>query len=157
MNFILPPEECSRFIQRHVPVFMATVLLCLCTCALLVALVLLTYLREMEVGVALKVSFSLGLVLVLAMSAGKILIVQGLPYGSAVLAACFAACLAMALPAVEFRAPRALYFLAIMLPLLGMLLLNSRRHREMRARLREVRILRREYFQQLGRQSNRAP
>lgn len=44
----------------------------------------------------------------------------------------FVTCLCVALPMIEYRPIKVLYFLALLSPLMGLLVLNSNRHREMR-------------------------
>lgn len=44
----------------------------------------------------------------------------------------FVTCLFAALPIIEYRPINVLYFLALLAPLIGLLILNSNRHREMR-------------------------
>lgn len=58
----------------------------------------------------------------------------------------FILCLCMALPTVEFRPNSILYGLALLFPLIGLLILNSNRHREMRKILVIVRRKRQRFL-----------
>jgi hypothetical protein len=51
----------------------------------------------------------------------------------------FLACLAAVLPTFAYGPHQGVYVFAVLLPLLGLLLLNSKRHREMRSKLIEIR------------------
>ncbi|WP_371318751.1 hypothetical protein [Pseudomonas gingeri] len=48
-------------------------------------------------------------------------------------------CLLGVLPTIEDRPHKVIYALAVLFPLLGLLLLNSQRHREMRSKLVDIR------------------
>ena len=52
-------------------------------------------------------------------------------------------CLLFVLPMIQYGLNTLVYGSAVLFPLLGLLLLNSKRHREMRQRLLEIRHLRR--------------
>lgn len=54
----------------------------------------------------------------------------------------FVVCLLMALPAIQFSLHPFLYAESLFWPLLGLLILNSRRHREMRGKFLELRYRR---------------
>jgi hypothetical protein len=56
-----------------------------------------------------------------------------------VFAGLFVACLLCVLPTIGYRPNRFVYAAGLFFPLLGLLLLNSKRHREMRSKLVEVR------------------
>ena len=58
----------------------------------------------------------------------------------------FTLCLCMALPAIEFRPGNILYGLGLLFPLIGLLILNSNRHREMRKTLVIVRRKRQRFL-----------
>lgn len=51
----------------------------------------------------------------------------------------FFICLCLIIPAIEYRPTQTLYFLGVLSPLIGFLILNSNRHREMRKILVSVR------------------
>jgi xanthine/uracil permease len=51
----------------------------------------------------------------------------------------FVACLLCVLPTISYRPNRIVYAAGLFFPLLGLLLINSKRHREMRSKLVEIR------------------
>jgi len=70
------------------------------------------------------------------------MIARGRPQWVWPLAALLAFCVVAVLPTVDFGPHPLSYGLSLLFPLLGLLLLNSKRHREMRQKLVEVRRLR---------------
>lgn len=67
------------------------------------------------------------------------LIVRGWPWCAWVMVALFAACLLTVLPTIQYEPHKFIYAEGLFWPLLGVLLLNSKRHREMRIQLVEIR------------------
>ncbi|QXI29083.1 hypothetical protein [Pseudomonas vanderleydeniana] len=67
------------------------------------------------------------------------MIVRGYPQWVRGLVLVFVVCFLSVLPTITSHPHRVIYALAIFAPLLGVLLLNSKRHREMRERLVEIR------------------
>ncbi|NBF10527.1 hypothetical protein [Pseudomonas sp. Fl4BN1] len=127
------------FLARYFPIFMFTVLLGCFSASALLSLAGTTYWRDLlpaqrtdYLGIALMVLMPL---LVL----GNLLIIRGRSWAVWVVAGYFLGCLAMTIPMIQYRPHQGVYLFAILLPLLGLLLLNSKRHREMREKLLEVR------------------
>lgn len=62
--------------------------------------------------------------------------------GAWAIAAFYVVCFLVVLPTYSYRPHMAAYVIGLLFPLLGLLLLNSQRHREMRRQLLEIRRLR---------------
>ncbi|AKJ97484.1 MULTISPECIES: hypothetical protein [Pseudomonas] len=127
------------FLARYFPVFMGTLLLgCFCG-SMLLSLAGTTYWRALEPSTrADYVGFGT-LALVLVLVGANLLIVRGRAWAVWGVAGYFLACLAAVLPMFAYRPHQGVYLFAVLLPLLGLLLLNSQRHREMRRKLVEIR------------------
>jgi hypothetical protein len=93
-------------------------------------------------GRHLKCSFPGGLALTWGVVQCNFMIARGRPQWVWPLAALLALCVVAVLPTVAFGPHPLSYGLSLLFPLLGLLLLNSKRHREMRQKLVEVRRLR---------------
>ena len=70
------------------------------------------------------------------------MIARGYPWATKLVAGYLGACLLFALPMIQYDLHTLVYGSAVLFPLLGLLLLNSKRHREMRQKLLEIRHLR---------------
>jgi len=67
------------------------------------------------------------------------MVVRGRPQWVWGLVVVLVVCLLSVLPTLENRPHKVIYALAVLFPLLGLLLLNSKRHREMRSKLVDIR------------------
>ncbi|POA53361.1 MULTISPECIES: hypothetical protein [unclassified Pseudomonas] len=128
-----------EFLARYFPTFMLTVLLGCFSASLLLSLAQVTYWRGMApeqsndyTGLGL-----LGLIVLLVV--GNLLVVRGIAWGVWLVAGYFALCLALVAPMFQYHPHQGIYLVGLLLPLLGLLLLNSRRHRQMRGKLLEIR------------------
>lgn len=140
---MMSPADFKAFMARYFAIFMATVFVGCFSLAAMLVLVNTTYLKG--ASGELKGDFA-ALVLgtgTLLLVTGNVLIVRGVGKSVWVIACLFAACVLVTLPAIQFVVHTALYLIALLLPLVGLLLINSARHREMRARLRGLRAGRR--------------
>ncbi|WP_339493322.1 hypothetical protein [Pseudomonas sp. EA_35y_Pfl1_P108] len=101
-----------------------------------------TYLRGLDP--ALKANYSVGaiLVLVAVLVFGNVMIARGYSWATRLVASYLGACLLFVLPMIQYDLNKLVYGSAVLFPLLGLLLLNSKRHREMRKKLSEIRHLR---------------
>lgn len=127
------------FLARYFPVFMGTVLLgCFCA-SILLSLAGTTYWRALEPSLRADYVGLGTLVLVVVLVLGNLMIVRGRAWAVWWVAGYFLACLAATLPMIVYRPHQGVYLFAVLLPLLGLLLLNSKRHREMRSKLVEIR------------------
>jgi hypothetical protein len=127
------------FLARYFPVFMGTILLGCFSGSTLLVLAGATYWRTLEPSIRTDyVGFgTLALVVVLVL--GNFLIARGRAWAIWWVAGYFLACLAAVLPTFVYRPHQGVYVFAVLLPLLGLLLINSKRHREMRRKLVEIR------------------
>ncbi|ULT70214.1 MULTISPECIES: hypothetical protein [unclassified Pseudomonas] len=133
----------GEFLARYFPIFMLTVLLGCFSASLLLSLCGTTYWRGM--APAQRDDYLLlGLLLLIPLLVlSNLLIVRGVAWAVWLLAGYFLACLLLVVPMIQYRPHQGVYLFAMLVPLLGLLLLNSRRHREMRERLLEIRHQRR--------------
>ncbi|SDV06279.1 hypothetical protein [Pseudomonas mucidolens] len=129
----------SSFLARYFPVFMGTILLGCFSGSTLLSLAETTYWRALEPSVRGGYAGFGTLVLVLVLVLGNFMIARGRAWAVWMVASYFLVCLAAVLPMFAYRPHQGVYAFAVLLPLLGLLLLNSKRHREMRARLLEIR------------------
>ncbi|KRP72398.1 lipoprotein [Pseudomonas paralactis] len=136
------PPSINRFLARYFPVFMGTIFMAIFSGSAAVSMAGVTYLRGVDP--ALKANYSVGaiLVLVAALVFGNVMIARGYPWATRLVAAYLGACLLFALPMIQYDLNKLVYGSAVLVPLLGLLLLNSKRHREMRKKLSEIRHLR---------------
>lgn len=89
-----------------------------------------------------KYSFLGGIALTLVVVHCNFMIARGRPQWVWPLAVLLGLCFLGVLPAIRDQQHPLIYSLSLLFPLLGLLLLNSKRHREMRQRLLEIRHLR---------------
>ncbi|MDO7898076.1 hypothetical protein [Pseudomonas citrulli] len=129
----------KHFLARYFPVFMATVLLGCFSGSMLLVLAGTTYWRALEPSARTDYVGLGTLALVLVLVAGNFLIARGRAWAVWGVAGYFLACLVAVVPMFAYRPHQGVYLFAVLLPLLGLLLLNSKRHREMRGKLVEIR------------------
>ena len=134
--------EMGSFLARYFPVFMGTIFMAIFSGSAAVSMAGVTYLRGLDP--ALKANYSIGaiLVLVAVLVFGNVMIARGYPWATRLVAAYLGACLLFVLPMIQYDLNKLVYGSAVLFPLLGLLLLNSKRHREMRKKLSEIRHLR---------------
>ena len=127
------------FLARYFPVFMGTILLGCFSGSTLLVLAGTTYWRALESSARVDYVGLGTLALVLVLVLGNLLIARGRAWAVWCVAGYFLACLAVVLPMFTYRPHMGVYLFALLLPLLGLLLLNSKRHREMRSKLVDIR------------------
>ncbi|MGN8345093.1 hypothetical protein ACLEJQ_15985 [Pseudomonas sp. SMV71] len=127
------------FLARYFPVFMGTILLACFSGSTLLVLAGTTYWRALEPSVRTDYVGLGTLALVLVLVVGNLLIARGRAWAVGCVAGYFLACLGAVIPMFAYRPHQGVYLSAMLLPLLGLLLLNSKRHREMRRKLVEIR------------------
>lgn len=127
------------FLARYFPVFMGTILLACFSGSTLLVLAGTTYWRALEPSVRTDYVGLGTLALVLVLVVGNLLIARGRAWAVWCVAGYFLACLGAVIPMFAYRPHQGVYLSAMLLPLLGLLLLNSKRHREMRRKLVEIR------------------
>ncbi|KJH87947.1 lipoprotein [Pseudomonas fluorescens] len=129
----------KQFLARYFPVFMGTIFLgCFSGSALLV-LSAGTYWRALEPSVRSNYVGLGTLALVSVLVLGNLMIARGRVWAIWWVTSYFLGCLAAVLPTFAYGPHQGVYVFAVLLPLLGLLLLNSKRHREMRSKLIEIR------------------
>ncbi|ALI06854.1 MULTISPECIES: hypothetical protein [Pseudomonas] len=129
----------KSFLARYFPVFMGTILLGCFSGSTLLVLAGATYWRVLEPSARTDYVGLGTLALVLVLVLGNLLIARGRAWAVWWVAGYFLACLAAVLPTFAYGAHQGVYLFAVLLPLLGLLLLNSKRHREMRSKLVDIR------------------
>ncbi len=132
----------NGFLARYFPVFMGTIFMAIFSGSASVSMAGVTYLRGLDP--ALKANYSVGaiLVLVAVLVFGNVMIARGYSWATRLVASYLGACLLFVLPMIQYDLNKLVYGSAVLFPLLGLLLLNSKRHREMRKKLSEIRHLR---------------
>ncbi|MCS4248131.1 hypothetical protein [Pseudomonas sp. BIGb0164] len=130
------------FFRQYFLTFMGSVFAACFSLALAVALAFITYFRDAPLAqVGLKI-MSVGALLILLTVHSNFMILRGRPSWVWVMVGIYAGCLLFVFPMVQYQPQKALFGLALLFPLLGLLTLNSKRHREMRKKLVEIRHLR---------------
>ena len=130
------------FFRQYFLTFMGGVFAACFSLALAVALAFITYFRDAPIAqVGLEI-MSAGALLILLTVQSNFMILRGRPSWVWVMVGIYVACLLFVVPMLLYQPHKFLYGLALLFPFLGLLLLNSKRHREMRQKLLEIRHLR---------------
>ena len=130
------------FFRQYFLTFMGGVFAACFSLALAVALAFITYFRDAPIAqVGLEI-MSAGALLILLTVHSNFMILRGRPSWVWVMVGIYVACLLFVVPMLQYQPHKVLYGLALLFPFLGLLLLNSKRHREMRQKLLEIRHLR---------------
>ncbi|MGK9415806.1 hypothetical protein ACSSUR_06555 [Pseudomonas cedrina] len=130
------------FFKHYFLTFLGGVFAAYFSLALAMALAFVTYFNDVPLAqVGLKIMLA-GAVLTLLTVHSNFMILRGKPGWAWVMVGLYAACLLFVLPMIQYGPHRVLYGLALVFPLFGLLTLNSKGQREMRARLVEIRHLR---------------
>lgn len=136
------PPSINGFLTRYFPVFMGTIFMAIFSGSAAVSMAGVTYLRGVDPALKSSYSGAAILVLVAVLVFGSVMIARGYRWATRLVAGYLVCCLLFVLPMIQYGINTLVYGSAVLFPLLGLLLLNSRRHREMRQRLLEVRRLR---------------
>lgn len=132
-------ENPRKFRRRYGLVMGADVLAGCFTIAMTAVLLLVTFLSTISEDLAIKIFFfgsvTTGLVLIFS----KIQVTYGRIHLVWVSVGIYAICLLISLPAIAYRPPPLLYSTALLCPLIGLLILNSHRCRELRHKMVEIR------------------
>lgn len=132
----------GSFLARYFPVFMGTIFMAIFAGASAVSLAGVTYFRGVDPSLKSDYSGLAILLLVAVLVFGNVMVARGRPWATGLVAGYLGCCLLFVLPMIQYPIPKLVYGSAVLFPLLGLLLLNSKRHREMRNKLLEVRHLR---------------
>ncbi|NWD03150.1 hypothetical protein HX869_30720 [Pseudomonas sp. P7779] len=133
MIFLMSLQEFLNFLKRYFPTFMMAIYAQIFTFAFGIPLMFDSYFKEMPVGDNLRYSFFTGLGLALLASHCNFMIACGYPGWVWIPVVLMILCLLGVLPTIDYRPHKVFYVLSILFPLLALLLLNSKRHREVRS------------------------
>lgn len=130
------------FLKRYFPIFMAAIF-----CGFLGGSAVVFLVEHYYLGLAplvLWTSFdeSAAALLACIITLCNFMMMYGRPQWVWGMVVFFVACLLIALPAIQYSLHPLLYAESLFWPLLGLLILNSRRHREMRGKFLELRYRR---------------
>lgn len=130
------------FLTQYFPVFMGAIFAAVFSLVFAVPLIFDSYFPRLPMDDNLKYSFLGGLALTWGIVHCNFMIARGRPQWVWPLVSLLALCVLAILPTIGFDPHPLSYGLSLLFPLLGLLLLNSKRHREMRQKLLEIRHLR---------------
>ncbi|WLH13325.1 hypothetical protein PSH58_02890 [Pseudomonas hefeiensis] len=140
-------QTIRSFLARYLIVFMGVIFAGCFAASATVSLAMSTYFRSVPVDVRATTGWATTVVIAMVIVHSNYLIVRGRPWCAWVMVAVFAACLLTVLPTIQYEPHKFIYTEGVFWPLLGLLLLNSKRHREMRSKLVEVRRQRELFIQ----------
>jgi len=130
------------FLSTYFPVFMGAIFASIFTLVFAVPQFFDSYLPDLSMADNAKYSFLGGIVLTLVIVHCNFMIARGRPQWVWPLVVLLGLCFLGALPTFSDQPHVWVFGLSLLFPLLGLLLLNSKRHREMRQKLVEIRHLR---------------
>ncbi|WP_397457826.1 hypothetical protein AB3464_19350 [Pseudomonas asplenii] len=128
-----------RFLAQYFPTFIGAIFAALIGIACGVPLVGDHYFPTASLGEQATGMSATVMLLGFVVAHCNFMIVRGRPQWVRGLVLVFALCFLGVLPTITSYPNRVVYALALFAPLLGLLLLNSKRHREMRERLVDIR------------------
>lgn len=134
--------DMGSFLARYFPVFMGTIFMAIFAGASAVSLAGVTYWRGVDPSLKADYSGLAILVLVAVLVFGNVMIARGRRWATGLVAGYLGGCLLFVLPMIQYPLPMLVYGSSALFPLVGLMLLNSKRHREMRQKLLEIRHLR---------------
>lgn len=132
----------TRYLVRYFPVFMGAIFASVFTLVFAVPLFFESYFQNLSMADSAKYSFLGGIALTLVIVHCNFMIARGSPNWVRPLVALLVICFLGVLPAIAYGPHPLIYAVTLLFPLVALLLLNSKRHREMRQKLLEVRHLR---------------
>jgi len=135
-------ESLISFLTRYFPVFMGTIFMAIFSTAMLTVLVDETYLRELDQPLRTELSGWGLLLLTFFFGFANFMIARGRSWAANLLMGYFAFCLMLVISTIQYRPHTVAFSLGVVFPLLGLLVINTDRHREMRQKLFEIRIQR---------------
>lgn len=133
-------ESFASFLLRYLPAFMGTIIMAIFSAAMVIFLIDATYLSGHDPLRKIQLSSAGLLSLTTLLVFSNVMIARGHRWATGLLGAYFGVCLMLVVPAIQFNPHIAGYSSGIVFPILGLLLLNTRRHREMRQKLYEHRL-----------------
>lgn len=131
-----------RFLSTYFAVFIGAIFACIFTLVFAVPAFFDSYAPNLSMANNAKYSFLVGIALTLVIVHCNFMIARGRPQWAQPLVVLLGLCFLGVVPTLNDQPNRLMYALSLLLPLLGLLVLNSKRHREMRQKLLEIRLLR---------------
>ncbi|MFK3798142.1 hypothetical protein [Pseudomonas sp. NPDC088444] len=138
--------EYLLFMRRYFHTFIGGIFLGVLSITLLLTLYADAFYRSLRWGDATAWVFGAAMFAIIIMCVCHFFIVRGRVSWVWGAASIFFICFLLTLPAIEYRPQRVLYFFALLFPLMGLLVLNSNKHREMRRILVVARYKRLRFF-----------
>lgn len=126
------PFEFLIFMRRYFPVFIGGVLAAICSFAITSVLYFEVFHKDATFENSVIYGFAVMMGATALMCLCHFFLVWGRPKWVWGVVALFFACLCLVLPMIEHRPNKVIYFLGVLVPLIGLSVLNSDRHREMR-------------------------
>ncbi|WP_339478385.1 hypothetical protein [Pseudomonas sp. RL_5y_Pfl2_73] len=127
----------NAFLAQYFPTFICAFFLACFAVSASISLASSTYFRGDPERA--KYSFLIALVLSLLLALSHFFMIRGRSWGVRAIVVFYLVCLFIVLPTYGYRPHPVAYVTGLLFPLLGLLLLNSKRHREMRQKLLELR------------------
>ncbi|SFG53101.1 hypothetical protein [Pseudomonas sp. NFACC45] len=127
----------NTFLAHYFPTFICAFFLACFAVSASISLVSSTYFRGDPERA--KYSFLIALILSLLLALSHFVMIRGRSWGVRAIVVFYLACLFTVLPTYGYKPHPVAYVTGLLFPLLGLLLLNSKRHREMRQKLLELR------------------
>ncbi|MBD0705742.1 MULTISPECIES: hypothetical protein [unclassified Pseudomonas] len=127
----------NAFLAHYFPTFICAFFLACFAVSASISLVSSTYFRGDPERA--KYSFLVALILSLLLALSHFVMIRGRSWGVRAIVVFYLACLFTVLPTYGYKPHPFAYVTGLLFPLLGLLLLNSKRHREMRQKLLELR------------------
>ncbi|WP_460148158.1 hypothetical protein [Pseudomonas sp. S2_A02] len=128
-----------RFLAHYFPTFIGGIFAALFSLACAIPLMAASYFAGASVGEQATWSMVGGAAVTMVVVHCNFMVVRGKPQWVWGLVGVLVLCLLGVLPTIVDHPHKVIYVLAVLFPLSGLLLLNSKRHREMRNRLVEIR------------------
>jgi len=130
----------KAFLAQYFPAFICAFFLACFSLSVAISLASSTFFRSDPERA--RYSFLAAVFLGLLLAFSHFVMIRGREWGAWAIAAFYVVCFLVVLPAYSYRPHMAAYVIGLLFPLLGLLLFNSKRHREMRQKLVELRQLR---------------
>ncbi|MDQ0669205.1 hypothetical protein [Pseudomonas sp. W2I6] len=132
-------EDPRPLLKRYMPVIGGDLLAGCFSIAMAALLVAVSYLSGLQIDVVTKSVFFGALALSVVFSLAKAQVLAGRTHWVWIHIGVYLICLLISLPAITYRPNTYLYSMALLGPLVGLLILNSNRCREMHQKMLEIR------------------
>lgn len=127
----------NAFLAHYFPTFICAFFLACFALSASISLASSTYFRGSPERA--KYSFLVALALALLLALSHFVMIRGRSWGVRAIVVFYAVCFLTVLPTYGYQPHPVAYTTGLLFPLLGLLLLNSKRHRDMRSKLVEIR------------------